>query len=163
MKKIVGLSADYQANLESDSPKQFPPKPGDKIICNNAEEFVCCTLEFLRETISQGIRSDKSIFGYSEKHNEWQDWNEDALSCQNEYGIKEVIPIPQEVKQEATEVVSAQEKTYTVEDVFSAIDMVTPSFPPYDFIDLVKEYLGRDTDPEYQLYLELKDKFEGKE
>ena len=30
---------------------KFTPQPGDKIICNNGEEFVCCTLEFLRETI----------------------------------------------------------------------------------------------------------------
>ena len=38
-------------------PMKFNPKPGDKIICNNGEEFICCTLEFLRKTIYEGTRS----------------------------------------------------------------------------------------------------------
>ena len=28
--------------------KKFQPKPGDKIICNNGEEFICCTLGNLK-------------------------------------------------------------------------------------------------------------------
>ena len=26
---------------------KFTPKPGDKIICNNGEEFICCSADFL--------------------------------------------------------------------------------------------------------------------
>ena len=72
---------------------KFNPKPGDKIICNNDEEFICCTLEFLRETIYEGIKSDKPILGYRKFRygDEWMDWDEEAQSCTKKYGIREVI------------------------------------------------------------------------
>ena len=78
---------------------KFTPKPGDKIICNNGEEFICCTLEFLRETIYEGIKSDKPILGYRKfgYYEEWIHWDEEALSCTEEYGIREVIPQNSEV------------------------------------------------------------------
>ena len=81
-------------NPKSEPTKLFLPVPGDKIICNNGEEFICCTLEFLRETIYEGIKSDKPILGYRKfgYDEAWTDWDEEALSYPEEYGIREVIP-----------------------------------------------------------------------
>lgn len=66
-----------QRLISSPGPVQFNPRPGDKIICNNGEEFTCCTLEYLQETISNAIQSDKSIFGYDDSG--WQDWDDSAF------------------------------------------------------------------------------------
>ena len=75
----------------------FTPKPGDKIICNNGEEFICCTLEFLQENIAKFISSDKSILGYWKyRHiNTWQHWDEHGKASyanDDDYNIREVIP-----------------------------------------------------------------------
>ena len=81
---------------------KFNPQPGDKIICNNGEEFICCTLEFLQENIAKFISSDKPILGYWKyKHNNtWQDWDEHGKSSDcddDDYNIREVIPQSSEV------------------------------------------------------------------
>lgn len=158
---------------------KFNPKPGDKIICNNGEEFICCTLEFLRETIYEGIKSDKPILGYRKfgYDEAWMDWDEEALSCPEEYGIREVIPQSSEtlafdkysdIRRTADTVISLsrdteeevkEEPRYTVEEVFDAIFEVTKHLEieiPWDYIDDVKEYLSRINDPQYQEYLRLK-------
>ena len=93
---------------------KFTPKPGDKIICNNGEEFICCTLEFLRETIYEGIKSDKPILGYRKfgYEEEWMDWDEEARSCpeEEEYGIREVIPQSSEVTDDKKEEVKEEDR-----------------------------------------------------
>lgn len=133
---------------------KFTPKPGDKIICNNGEEFICCTLEFLRETIYEGIKSDKPILGYRKfvYDEAWMDWDEEALSCPEEYGIREVIPQSSEAS-----VDKKKEPRYTVEEVLAALEIVSNfKFQPYDYENEVAEYLNKIKSPEYQEYLRLK-------
>lgn len=178
---------------ESVLEKQFSPKPGDKIICNNGEEFVCCTLEFLQATISEGIRSDKPILGYykCDDDESWQDWDEYGLTmyCPDcTYTIKEIIPASQqEVKQEVTEVIPAQgdntalrslranespcdvgavfqEKTYTlalIRNLFLEIVGRYDDGEEWNIGAVFKE-VQEQLEGDYQQYLELKAKFEGK-
>ena len=142
---------------------KFNPVPGDKIICNNGEEFICCTLEFLRETIYEGIKSDKPILGYRKfgYEEEWQHWDEDghaSLAPNDDYDIREVIPQNSEVTDDKKEEVK-EDSLYTVDEVFDAIFEVTKHLEieiPWDYIDDVKEHLSRINDPQYQEYLRLK-------
>ena len=142
---------------------KFNPQPGDKIICNNGEEFICCTLEFLRKTIYEGIKSDKPILGYRKfgYDEEWQDWDghgKASYDNDDDYDIREVIPQSSEViddkKEEAKE-----DPLYTVDEVFDALFEVTKHIEietPWDYIDDVKEHLSRKNDKQYQEYLRLK-------
>ena len=146
---------------KSEPTKLFLPKPGDKIICNNGEEFICCTLEFLRKTIYEGIKSDKPILGYRKiGYDEvWMDWDEEALSCPEEYGIREVIPQSSEVTDDKKEEVK-EDSLYTVDEVFDAIFETTKHLQieiPWDYIDDVKEHLSRKDDPQYLEFLRLKE------
>ena len=138
---------------------KFTPQPGDKIICNNGEEFICCTLEFLRETIYEGIKSDKPILGYRKfgYDEAWMDWDEEAFSCPEEYGIREVIPQSSEVTDDKKEEVK-EEPRYTVEEVFYAIKehcgkYDSPLGCEFEIKNLLKRF---DEDPEYKEYLRLK-------
>lgn len=80
-------------------PKQFNPHPGDKITCNNGEEFTCCTKEFL---FSKGVLCymDSGIYSYrvnpENNHTNiiWMYWSLDGkpLSGDKEWNIREVIP-----------------------------------------------------------------------
>ena len=149
---------------------KFNPKPGDKIICNNGEEFICCTLEFLRETIREGIKSDKPILGYRKFRygGTWiMGWDEEALSCPEEYCIREVIPQSSEVTADKKEEVkeeprykaaTAEQPLYTVEEVFYAIKehcgkYDSPLGCEFEIKNLLKRF---DEDPEYKEYLRLK-------
>ena len=139
---------------------KFTPQPGDKIICNNGEEFICCTLEFLRKTIYEGIKSDKPILGYRKfgYDEEWMDWDGEDLSYPEEYGIREVIPQSSEVTDDKKEEVK-EDSLYTVDEVFDALFEVTKYIEieiPWDYIDDVKEHLSRKNDKQYQEYLRLK-------
>ena len=141
---------------------KFTPKPGDKIICNNGEEFICCTLEFLRETIYEGIKSDKSDkpilgyrkFGYEE---EWMDWDEDgyaSLAPEDGYDIREVIPQSSEVTAHKKEEVK-EEPRYTLQDIKEAWDasgwvISTSAWEAF------QKNLTKINSPEYQEYLRLK-------
>ena len=144
---------------------KFNPKPGDKIICNDDEEFICCTLEFLRETIYEGIKSDKPILGYREfgYDKAWIEWDEESPSCpEEEYGIREVIPQNSEVTDDKKEEVK-EESRYTVDEVFDALFEVTKHLEieiPWDYIDDVKEYLSRKDDHQYLEFLRLKEIYE---
>ena len=149
-------------NPTSEPTKLFLPKPGDKIICNNGEEFICCTLGFLQENIAKFISSDKPIlgywkFGYDEAWMDW-DWDGKALSCTEEYGIREVIPQNSEVTDDKKEEVK-EDSLYTVDEVFDAIFETTKHLQieiPWDYIDDVKEHLSRKNDPQYLEFLRLK-------
>ena len=135
------------------------PKPGDKIICNNGEEFICCTLEFLRKTIYEGIESDKPILGYRKfgYDEEWMEWDGETLSCPEEYGIREVIPQNAEDSADKKEEVK-EEPRYTVEEVFYAIKehcgkYDSPLGCEFEIKNLLKRF---DEDPEYKEYIRLK-------
>ena len=148
---------------KSEPTKFVPPKPGDKIICNNGEEFICCTLGFLQENIAKLISSDKPILGYGKyKHNNtWQDWDEDgyaSLAPEDDYDIREVIPKSAEGSADKKEEVK-EDSLYTVDEVFDAIFETTKHLEieiPWDYIDDVKEYLSRINDPQYLEFLRLK-------
>lgn len=135
--------------------KKFNPQPGDKIICNNGEEFICCTLEFLQEKISHSLHSSKSILGYDEDCNEWQDWYDNGCAYLDEdsyYNIREVIPA--ETKEVMKE---GEEPRYTVEEVFYAIKQYVGYESPLDYKDDIKRLLKNlDKDPQYKEYLRLK-------
>ena len=81
-------------NPKSEPTKLFLPQPGDKIICNNGEEFICCTLYFPH---AKGIHPSKpqAILGFNFVEETWQDWDEDgyaSLAPDDDYDIREVIP-----------------------------------------------------------------------
>ena len=146
-------------NPKSEPTKLFLPQPGDKIICNDDEEFICCTLEFLRETIHEGIKSDKPILGYRKSGYEeaWIDWDEESFLYPEAYGIREVIPQSSEVIDDKKEEVK-EEPRYTVEEVFYAIKehcgkYDSPLGCEFEIKNLLKRF---DEDPEYKEYLRLK-------
>ena len=139
---------------------KFTPQPGDKIICNNGEEFICCTLEFLQVVISDNVKPSEPILGFNEKYSEWQDWkfSGQAGGGGTTYNIREVIPQSSEVTADKKEEVKG-DSLYTVDEVFDAIFETTKHLQieiPWDYIDDVKEHLSRKNDPQYQEYLRLK-------
>ena len=142
---------------------KFKPQPGDKIICNNGEEFICCTLEFLRETIYEGTKSDKPILGYRKfgYEEEWQHGGEDgyaSLAPDNDYDIREVIPQSSEVTADKKEEVK-EEPRYTVEEVIEAFSNalhLSWMGGHKEGIEKVKDYLEKKSNKEYQEYLRLK-------
>ena len=148
---------------------KFTPQPGDKIICNNGEEFICCTLGFLQENIAKFISSNKPILGYWKyKHNNtWQDWDEHGNASydnDNDYGIREVIPQnaensadkKEEVKEEPRyKAATAEQPLYTMQEIKEAWDasgwvISTSSWEAF------QKNLTKINSPEYQEYLRLK-------
>ena len=132
---------------------KFNPQPGDKIICNNGEEFICCTLEFLQEKVAKFIMSDKPILGYWKyKHNNtWQDWDEHGKASydnDDDYNIREVIPQSSEVTAHKKEEVK-EEPRYNLQEIKEAWDA---SAGWDDF----KNELMKINNPQYQEYLRLK-------
>lgn len=109
-------------NPEAEPTKFVTPQPGDKIICNNGEEFICCTLEFLQENNLAKYWNAGSIFGYQEdeystfSQYEWQNWDENGKASYDEWDIREVIPA------ESKEVVKEDEPRYTLEEIKEAWD-----------------------------------------
>ena len=136
--------------------KKFQPKPGDKIICNNGEEFICCTLEFLRETIYEGIKSDKPILGYrkSKYYDEWMDWDEEARENAEEYGIREIIPQSSEVIDDKKEEVK-EEPRYTMQEIKEAWD-ASGWVSAISGWDNFQKNLTKVNSAEYKEYLRLK-------
>ena len=153
-----GEKKPMKFNPKSEPTKLFLPKPGDKIICNNGEEFICCTLGFLQENIAKLISSDKPILGYQKyKHNNiWQDWDEHGKASydnDDDYNIREVISQSAEVPADKKE-----EPRYTVEEVFYAIKehcgkYDSPLGCEFEIKNLLKRF---DEDPEYKEYIRLK-------
>lgn len=135
---------------------KFNPKPGDKIICNNGEEFICCTLEFMREAIYEGIKSDKPILGYRKfgYEEEWMDWDEEAQSCPEEYGIREVIPQSSEVTDDKKKEVK-EEPRFTMQEIKEAWD-ASGWVSAISGWDNFQKNLTKINSPEYQEYLRLK-------
>ena len=141
--------------------KKFQPKPGDKIICNNGEEFICCTLETLN---SKGFgiyfknKSDSEIFGTKEEYLSWMYWNNEDYPNDPEWNIREVIPQNSEVTAHKKEEVK-EEPRYTVEEVIEAFSNalhLSWMGGHKEGIEKVKDYLEKKSNKEYQEYLRLK-------
>ena len=139
---------------------KFKPQPGDKIICNNGEEFICCTLETL---VYEGFnpyfksKSDSVIFGMKEGYFEWMYWHNEGYPNDFEWNIREVIPQSSEVTDNKKEEVK-EESRYTVEEVFYAIKehcgkYDSPLGCEFEIKNLLKRF---DEDPEYKEYIRLK-------
>ena len=150
------LIYDPEQQVKEKLTMKFTPQPGDKIICNNGEEFICCTLEFLRKTIYEGIKIDKPILGYRKfgYNEEWMYWDEEALSCPEEYGIREVIPQSSEVTDGKKEEVK-EEPLYTLQEIKEAWDasgwvISTSAWEAF------QKNLTKINSPEYQEYLRLR-------
>lgn len=167
-------------------PKQFNPQsghnvvaslqPGDKIICNNGEEYTCCTLDYVRETISTSISSDKPLFGCNDDG--WQDWNADGTTHFDDYDyrIREVVPKQDAIQEAYTplhcplqfstaqgfmSLNKEENPVYTTEDIRKAVidDLGWQGLS----LDLIMKALDRVTNPEYNEYLRLKAMFESAE
>lgn len=138
---------------------KFNPKPGDKIICNNGEEFICCTLEFLNAEGIANHLSNEYIFAYREAEDRtyfkysWQYWNKDGAAMEINYNIREVISA------ESKEVIKEDDARYTVEEVTEAFANalhLSWAGGRQKGINKVKGYLSKKHNPEYQEYLRLK-------
>ena len=146
---------------------KFNPVPGDKIICNNGEEFICCTLEFLHKTISERIKSDKPILGYwKSEYETWQDWDEDGTTClrYDDWSIREVIPQSSEViddkKEEFKEEpryksATAEQPLYNLQEIKEAWD-ASGWVSAISCWDNFQKNLTKINSPEYQEYLRLR-------
>ena len=146
-------------NPKSEPTKLFLPKPGDKIICNNGEEFICCTMEFLQENIAKFISSDKPILGYWKyKHNNtWQDWDEHGNASydnDNDYDIREVIPQSSEVTDDKKEEVK-EEPRYNLQEIKEAWD-TSGWVSAISCWDNFQKNLTKVDSAEYKEYLRLK-------
>ena len=158
-------------NLKSEPTKLFLPQPGDKIICNNGEEFICCTLGNLK---SKGVASYLDdevsiIFGISEHWEEnysWMHWQGNNYPNDPEWNIREVVPqsvvAPTDKKGEVKEeyrykAATEEQPLYTVEEVFKAAADAWDVKPwPSKVIQEVKDHLSKINDPQYKEYLRLK-------
>ena len=138
---------------------KFNPQPGDKIICNNGEEFICCTLEFLRKTVYEGIKSDKPILGYRKFGYDavWTDWDEhgDAgFDYDDDDNIREVIPQSSEVTDDKKEEVK-EEPRYSLQEIKEAWDASGWVISTSAW-EVFQKNLTKISSPEYQEYLRLK-------
>ena len=139
---------------------KFNPQPGDKIICNNGKEFICCTLGNLK---SKGIASHLDdevsiIFGISEhweKNCSWMYWQVNNPLNDHEWKIREVIPQNLESSADKKEEVK-EEPRYTVEEVLEAIQILTPMRCSWSWVPEIKKHLNKVKDPQYLEYLRLK-------
>ena len=146
---------------------KFTPQPGDKIICNNGEEFICCTLEAL---VSEGFnpyfknKSDSAVFGTKGDYSEWMYWCNGGYPNDPEWNIREVIPQSSEASADKKEEVkeeprykaaTAEQPLYTLQEIKEAWDAsgwVTSTSSWSNF----QKNLTKINSPEYQEYLRLK-------
>ena len=105
---------------EEKKPMKFNPQPGDKIICNNGEDFICCTLETLMQKYPAAVtKPNKPVLSYKERDGlviGWQSWYESREASleifdnfdDTSYNIREVIPqsteVPVDKKEEVKEI-----------------------------------------------------------
>lgn len=137
------------------STNKFNPQPGDKIICNNGEEFICCTEEQLKQSIG-GITKTKAIIGWNADGFEWQDWNSDGTTHlgYDEWGIREVIHQSSEVTDDKKEEVK-EDTRYTMQDIKEAWDASGWVISTSAW-EVFQKNLTKVNSPEYQEYLRLK-------
>ena len=141
---------------------EFNPKPGDKIICNNGAEYICCALETL---VSEGFnpyfknKSDSAVFGTKEDYSGWMYWYNGGYPNDPEWNIREVIPQISEALTDDKKEEVKEEPRYTVEEVTEAfantLHLVWMGGRK-EGIEKVKDYLEKKSNKEYQEYLRLK-------
>ena len=140
---------------------KFTPKPGDKIICNNGEEFICCTKEFLSEKGCSSKSYNNAIFAYRDCEEnettgvEWTYFKEDT--GEGYHTIREVIPQNSEVTDDKKEEVK-EEPLYTLQEIKEAWDAsgwVSSTMPWNTFR---KNLMKNDDD--FQEYIRLKTIYE---
>ncbi len=141
-------------NPKSEPTKLFLPQPGDKIICNNGEEFICCTEEQLKQSI-RGIVKTKAIIGWNEDGFEWQDWNSDGTTHlgYDEWAIREVIPQSSEVIDDKKEEFK-EEPRYNLQEIKEAWDASGWVSSTVSWNTFKKNLMKNDYD--FQEYLRLK-------
>ena len=145
------------------STAKFNPQPGDKIICNNGEEFICCTLENLNSKGFASYLKDEVdvIFGISENwenDHSWMYWEGNNYPNDYKWKIREVIPKSLEALVDKKEEVK-EELRYTVEEVIEAFSNalhLSWMGGHKEGIEKVKDYLEKKSNKEYQEYLRLK-------
>ena len=137
---------------------KFTPQPGDKIICNNGEEFICCTLEFLKETFHDLVAPSEVILGYNQNQNwlEWQSWD---FNGQAEWGglryhIREVIPQSSEDSADKKEEVK-EEPRYNLQEIKEAWDASGWVISTSAW-EVFQKNFTKISSPEYQEYLRLR-------
>ena len=140
---------------------KFTPKPGDKIICNNGEEFICCTEEFL---MSEGYWNpgDEIIFGYSNYPENgtagvyWNIWNQagESTGASLSWDIREVIPQNVEAPADKKEEVK-DEPRYTLQEIKEAWDASGWVISTSAW-EVFQKNLTKISSPEYQEYLRLR-------
>ena len=147
-------------NPKSEPTKLSLPQPGDKIICNNGKEFICCTRGFLHDHDIRPIRA-KTILGFNPTEKVWQDWDKYGRASDyndnDRYNIQEVIPQNVEAADKKEEV--KEVALYTVEEVAEAFANALPLVwmgGCKKGIEKVKDYLEKKSNKEYQEYLRLK-------
>ena len=154
------LIYDPEQQVKEKLTMKFNPQPGDKIICNNGEEFICCTLDFLHAKDMYPSKP-QAILGFNFVEETWQDWDEDgyaSLAPEDDYDIREVIPQSSEVTDDKKEEVK-EEPRYTVEEVteaFSNALHLSWMGGHKEGIEKVKDYLEKKSNKEYQEYLRLR-------
>ena len=165
-----GEKEPMKFNPKSEPTKLFLPKPGDKIIRNNGEEFICCTKEFLNEGgLATYLSAKNKIFAYREAHDkcyhkyEWTYWDAEGKASYDDHNIMEVIPQSSEDSADKKEEVqeepryNAEQALYTANEIMEIIENVY-KMPgtPWEFKDNLIKHLDRLGSKEYQEYLRLK-------
>ena len=155
MQESNSIANANKFNPKSEPTKLFLPKPGDKIICNNGEEFICCTEEQLKQSIG-GIVKTKAIIGWNEDGFEWQDWNSDGTTHlrYDEWAIREVIPQSSEVTDDKKEEVK-EEPRYNLQEIKEAWDASGWVISTSAW-EVFQKNLTKISSPEYQEYLRLR-------
>lgn len=138
---------------------KFNPKPGDKIICNNGDEFICCTLGNLKSKGAASYLDDEVsiIFGISEhweKNYSWMYWQGNNYPTHPEWNIREVIPQSVEAPADKKEEVK-EEPLYTMQEIKEAWD-ASGWFSSTMSWNTFKKNLTKVNSPEYQEYLRLR-------
>ncbi len=75
--------------------KEFNPKLGDIIICNNGQQYICATKQVIENVLGHSISPmrDSVIYAYHSNKKSWSEWKEGGacITDSTEYTIKEVI------------------------------------------------------------------------
>ena len=150
------LIYDPEQQVKEKLTMKFNPKPGDKIICNNGEEFICCTLDFLHAKDMYPSKP-QAILGFDFVEETWQDWDEDgyaSLAPEDDYDIREVIPQSSEVTDDKKEEVK-EEPRYNLQEIKEAWDASGWVISTSAW-EVFQKNLTQISSPEYQEYLRLK-------
>lgn len=94
---------------------------------------------------------------------EWFDWSVEGVSGDIvAYRVIKQEDKPKQKKESNMEktIETTEEPKYTVEQVFKAINKATDDLVAFTNVSKVKAYLAKTQDPDYNLYLTLKARFE---